>query len=137
ALRSQVDVQNVRKTDVINVTHDGRNPELSQRIVGTLVGLCLDQHVFINHSPGSHAFLQDEASAMKAQLVKTENALRTFKNESGLASPSEQRLALVNQIAHLEGDLDSTTATVFAIEAENRALSKELAEVAPVEDLSK
>jgi uncharacterized protein involved in exopolysaccharide biosynthesis len=137
ALRTQVDVQNVRKTDVINVTHDGRNPEVSQRIVAALVGLCLDQHVQLNRSPGAHAFLTDEASAMKAELVRTENALRVFKNESGLASPTEQRLALVNQIAHLEAELATTGAAIAATEAENRELSKELASVSPVENLGK
>jgi polysaccharide biosynthesis protein PslE len=135
ALQSQIDVQNVRKTDVINVTHDGRSPQLSQRIVASLLNSCLEQHVEINRSPKAHEVLTEEASAMKTKLARAEDALRLFKNQSGLTSPPEQRLALVNHIAHLEEEVASTTAAMVAAEAENRELAKELTTVAPVEEL--
>ena len=130
-------MQNVRKTDVINVTHDGRNPQLSQRIVASLINGCLEQHVQMNRSPKAHEVLTEEASAMKTKLTRSEEALRLFKNQSGLTAPAEQRLALVNHIAHLEDEVASTTAATVAAEAENRELAKVLADVAPVEELGK
>lgn len=135
ALQSQIDVQNVRKTDVINVTHDGRNPRLSQKIVASLINSCLEQHVQMNRSPKAHEVLAEEASAMKSKLARAEDALRLFKNQSGLTSPTEQRLALVNHIAHLEEEVASTTAATVAAEAENRELAKELKTVPAVEEL--
>jgi uncharacterized protein involved in exopolysaccharide biosynthesis len=125
ALRQQLDIQNIRKTDVILVAHEGRSPLASQEIVSTLINLYLDEHVRMSRSPHAHAFLAGQADNIKQQLVQRENELKTFKDQTGLASPAEQRQTLVGQIGRLEDDLKTTQASIEATQAENRAIVAE------------
>jgi uncharacterized protein involved in exopolysaccharide biosynthesis len=125
ALRKQLDAQNVRKTNVILVAHEGPSAEASQKIVSTLINLYLDEHVRMSRSPHEHAFLAEQAASIKKQLVQRETELRTFKDQTGLASPAEQRQTLVAQIGRLEDDMKATLATIEGTEAENRAIVAE------------
>jgi uncharacterized protein involved in exopolysaccharide biosynthesis len=125
ALRRQLDMQNVRKTDVILVAHEGPSAAASQRIVSTLINLYLDEHVRMSRSPNEHAFLSEQAASIKQKLVQHETELKSFKDQTGLAAPAEQRLTLVNQIGRLEDDLKATLATIEATEAGNREIVAE------------
>jgi uncharacterized protein involved in exopolysaccharide biosynthesis len=136
-LNRQLDVQNVRKTDVIVVAHEGPIAKVSQRIVEILVNAYLDEHGRISRPPGAYAFLETQAAGIKEKLVRTENELRLFKDATGLASPAEQRQTLVSQIGRIEDDLKSTSALTSATAAENRELLIELAKLAPVDLLNK
>jgi polysaccharide biosynthesis protein PslE len=125
ALRQQLDMQNVRKTDVILVAHEGPNAAASQKIVSNLINLYLDEHVRMSRSPHEHAFLAEQAGSIKKQLVQREAELKAFKDQTGLASPAEQRQTLVGQIGRLEDDLKTTLAMSEATEAENREIFAE------------
>jgi uncharacterized protein involved in exopolysaccharide biosynthesis len=121
-LRRQLDMQNIRKTDVILIAHEGPSAAASQQIVSNLINLYRDEHVRMSRSPNEHAFLADQAASIKKQLVQRETELKTFKDQTGLASPAEQRQTLVSQIGRLEDDLKATLATIEAMEAENREI---------------
>lgn len=125
ALRKQLEMQNIRKTDVILVAHQGPNAAASQRIVSNLINLYLDQHVRMSRSPQAHAFLAEQAASIKSQLVQRENDLRAFKDKTGLVSPAEQRQTLVGQIGRLEDDLKTSLANVESMSAENREIATE------------
>jgi uncharacterized protein involved in exopolysaccharide biosynthesis len=125
ALRKQLDTQNVRKTNVILVAHEGPSAEASQKIVSNLINLYLDEHVRMSRSPHEHAFLAEQASSIKKQLGQRETELRAFKDQTGLASPAEQRLTLVGQIGRLEDDMKSTLAAIEGTEAESREIVAE------------
>ncbi len=124
-LRQQLDMQNVRKTDVIMVAHEGPSAVASQQIVSNLINLYLDEHVRMSRSPHEHAFLAEQAGAIKKQLIQREGELKAFKDQTGLASPAEQRQTLVGQIGRLEDDLKTALATIEATDAENREIFAE------------
>ncbi|HET6324979.1 MAG TPA: hypothetical protein VFG04_09790 [Planctomycetaceae bacterium] len=137
ALRKQLDTQNVRKTNVILVAHEGPSAEASQKIVSNLINLYLDEHVRMSRSPHEHAFLAEQASSIKKQLVQRETDLRTFKDQTGLASPAEQRLTLVGQLGRLEDDIKSTLAAIEGTEAEHHAVVAEQGRVSAVDTRAK
>jgi polysaccharide biosynthesis protein PslE len=135
-LRQQLDMQNVRKTDVILVAHEGPSAQASQRIVSTLINLYMDEHVRMSRSPHAHAFLAEQASSIKKQLVQRETELKTFKDQTGLASPVEQRQTLVTQIGRLEDDLKTTLTAIEATEAESREILAEQGRASAVDGKS-
>ncbi len=137
ALNRQLGVQNVRKTDVIVVSHEGPAAEASQRIVESLVTAYLAEHARMSRPLGARAFLETQAAEIKANLARTENELRLLKDSTGLASPVEQRQILVSQIGRIEDDLKSTSALTSATAAENHELMAQLAKLTPVDLLNK
>jgi uncharacterized protein involved in exopolysaccharide biosynthesis len=96
----------------------------------------MDEHVRMSRSPHAHAFLAEQAAAIKKQLVQRETELKTFKDHTGLASPVEQRQTLVTQIGRLEDDLKTTLAAIEATEAESREILAEQGRASAVDGKS-
>jgi uncharacterized protein involved in exopolysaccharide biosynthesis len=132
-LRKQLDIQNIRKTDMILIAHEGPDPKASQSIVSNLMNLYLDEHLRMSRPAHAHAFLSEQASAIKTQLIQRETELKNLKDQTGLASPAEQRQTLVLQIGRLEDDLKNTLAAIGASEAGNREITAEQGRAAAVD----
>jgi uncharacterized protein involved in exopolysaccharide biosynthesis len=126
-LKKHLNVEAFKKTNIIFISHEGPSPEISQQIVAKLIDCYLDEHVRMNRTAGARSFLTEQAGALKEQLGTLENELCALKNATGLASPTEQRQILVNQIGHLEDESKMTLALLAATEAETAALGTRIA----------
>ena len=98
-------VEAARKSSVIDVSYRGSSPELSQAVLAKLIDSYLDEHGKLNRPRGSYEFFVKQTGRLRGQLNASEAALRDLKNETGLASPSDQRKLIVARIGRLEDDL--------------------------------
>ncbi len=129
ALEKLLEIQAVKKSDVVRVTCKSHNPLLSQRIVATLVDLYLAEHLRLNRTSGAHDFLERETAQMREKLVAAEDELRALKDQTGLASPEAQRELIVERAARLEDELLINAAGLAGAEAEMRMLREQIAMV--------
>lgn len=136
-LEKEIGVDAIEKTNVVSVSHEGRNPDISQQIVAKLIDLYLGEHVRMNRTPGTHEFLEAQAVELKKELDGLENDFRDLKNSTGLISPGEQRGALVANISSLEKELQTTDASAAAAGAQIAALKERLAKLEATHVLSK
>jgi polysaccharide biosynthesis protein PslE len=134
-LRKRVSIEATKKSNVIVLSHEGPSPKVSQQIVAKLIDFYLDEHVRMNRTPRAHQFLKEQASALKTQLAGEEDQLRSLKNSTGLASPTEQRQNLVTRIGHLEDELKATEASAVAAQAEIKDLNDRLSKMSPTQVL--
>ena len=134
-LRRNVNIEATKKSNVIVLSHDGPSPKVSQQIVAKLIDFYLDEHVRMNRTPRAHQFLKEQASALKTQLAGEEDQLRSLKNATGLASPTEQRQNLVVRIGHLEDELKGNEASAVAAKAEIKNLADRLSKMSPTQVL--
>jgi len=118
ALSKNLRVWPVRKSSVIQLIYEGRSPELSQKILATLIDAYLDQHVRLNRPPGTHKFLAEQTQRLRTELTERENQLRDLKGTTGLVSPEGQRKILVERIGRIEDELSLAAADVASFEAE-------------------
>lgn len=130
-LTKLLDVEPVRKSNVLAVTYDGPNPELAQAVVSKLLELFLERHMQLNRTPGAHQFLADHTARQRAQLTRAEEELRDLKNAAGLIAPEGQRQILVNRIGRLNDELLQTAGSLVAADAEVRLLRDKLAGLSP------
>jgi uncharacterized protein involved in exopolysaccharide biosynthesis len=126
-LLEDIRVETARKSDVVQVSCLSRSPELSQAVVAKLVELYVDQHIEWNRTPKSREFFDQQTARLRNTLDEKEGRLVELKNETGLASPEDQRRQLVMQIGRIEDDLMSAEASQSATEAEVRLIEKKLA----------
>ncbi len=129
ALDKMLEVEAVKKSDVVRVTCRSHDPLLSQRIVATLVDTYMVEHLRLNRTPGAHDFLERETAHVLEKLADTEQALRSLKDETGLASPDAQRELMVQRAARLEDELLVTAAALASSEAETGMLRQQLTTV--------
>ncbi len=96
-LLRMIQVQAVKKSDVVRVDCESHNPQLSQRIVTTLVDRYLAEHLRLNRTSGAHEFLEKQAAEKHDLLSHTAELLRTLKDRTGLTAPETQRELLATR----------------------------------------
>ncbi len=121
------DVQAVRRSNIIQLGYDARSPQLGQAVAARFVDVFRDEHVRIHRSAGSHEFFAHQAAKLHGDLDRREKELRDLKNETGLASPEEQRKLLVARISAMEADVLRIDAVRAASQAKVAALREKLA----------
>ena len=131
ALAQKIEVEAVKKSNVIQIAYEGPSPDASQAVVRNLVEFYLEEHARINRTPGAHKFLTEQTERVRADLSTAENALRALKDETGLIAPDGQRTILVDRIGRLETELSGLTATALATEAEAKSFREKVAALTP------
>jgi uncharacterized protein involved in exopolysaccharide biosynthesis len=136
-LQQDVRVDTARKSDVVQVSCLSPTPELSQAIVTKLVELYVGQHIEWNRTPKAREFFDQQTERLRDLLDEKENRLVQLKNDTGLASPADQRRQLVDRLGRLEDDLMGAEASQASAEAEVRLIEKKLAGYPPTEVTSR
>ena len=121
-----LNVEAVKKSNIIVISCEASSPELAQAIVGRLVDSYLDFHVRLNRPPRGHKFLADRTLQQRDQLAHTEKELQILKSENGLVSLEGQRQVMVARLGRLQDDLLQTTSQLAAAQAEARLLRDRL-----------
>jgi uncharacterized protein involved in exopolysaccharide biosynthesis len=130
-LTKLLEVEPVKRSNVLVVSYDGPTPESAQAVVAKLLDFYLDRHIQLNRTPGAHQFLAEQTARQRAQLTRAEEEMRDLKNRTGLTAPDAQRQLLVNRIGRLQDELLQTAGALAAAEAEARLLREKLAGLAP------
>jgi uncharacterized protein involved in exopolysaccharide biosynthesis len=136
-LQQDVRVDTARKSDVVQVSCLSPTPELSQAIVAKLVELYIGQHIEWNRTPKSRQFFDQQSERLRGTLDEKEKRLVELKNDTGLASPTDQRKQLVDRLGRLEDELMEAEASQASAEAEVRLIEKKLAGYPPTEITSR
>lgn len=126
-LAQKIEVEAVKKSNVVQITYEGPSPDVAQAVVSSLVEFYLEEHARINRTPGAHKFLSEQTERLRSDLGKAEESLRALKEETGLVAPEAQRQIVVERIGRLEGELSGISATTLATEAEVRSLKEKVA----------
>ena len=126
-LQAMIEVQAIKKSDVVRVACNTNSPRLAQKIVTQLVDFYLDEHLRLNRTPGAEEFLERQTAEMRAKLVGTEEDLRKLKDKTGLAAPDVQRGLIVSRAGRLEDELLSSAADLRGAEVAVRQLREQVA----------
>ncbi len=132
-LARQLDVEAVKKSNVIQLRYDGPSPEVSQAVLATLTEFYLDRHVRLNRTPGGPKFLTDQTARTRDQLARSEQKLLEVQGRTGLFAPEEQQRLLVARLARLEDERLQAEASLRSAEAEVKALRARLAAASPTQ----
>jgi uncharacterized protein involved in exopolysaccharide biosynthesis len=136
-LTRMVDVEAVKKSNVLAVTYDGPTAESAQLVVAKLLEFFLDRHMQLNRAPRAHQFLVEQTARQRAELNHSEEELRDYKNATGMIAPDVQRQLLVTRMSRQEDELLQTNATLAGAEAEVRLLREKLAGLSPTHVVSR
>ncbi len=96
-------VEGVKKSGVILVSFEHKDPRIAAAAVNRLVDLYKEKHLQVFSDPKS-SFLETQLSEYGQKLKDSENSLQSFKQKSGVFSLEEQRTLLLRQ----RGELDTT-----------------------------
>lgn len=130
-LAKHLEVEPVKKSNIIYISYEGQSPDLAQAVVVTLIDFYLDEHVRVNRTPGAQRFLAEQMTRMRAELTRSEETLRESQNQTGLISPDGQQQILVARIGRIEDELGQTEVAIAATSAELKSLKDRKSGLSP------
>jgi len=107
-LRKNIEVEAVRKSNVINVSFTHKDPDMAATVVNSLISVYLDRHLSVHKSPQSYGFFQEQSQILESKLKQAEENLEAFKKEHNLTSLEEQRTLILRNEADLRAALNQT-----------------------------
>ncbi len=120
-IAGRLDVEPVKKSNVITLVYLDISPELAQRVLQELERYYLQKHVELSRPAGTFQFFNGEASTYGKQLGTAEKQLADFRTQN-------QFVALDKEKAALDDNLHGLEATSLNEEAQMRSLTSQVAE---------
>jgi uncharacterized protein involved in exopolysaccharide biosynthesis len=107
-LAKKLDVEAVKKTDLIKVSYQTSDPQLAYRVLSTLADSYLEKHLAVHRPPGAFEFFQQETQQYRKSLEAAEARLARFGSEKKVASPLVERDLILQKLSEFDATLRGT-----------------------------
>src|SRR5947207_5585214 len=121
---SGIQVTSSKGSDVILVSYENRDPQLTTLVLQELLNRYFVKHLEVHRSAGAFDFVTQQTDQVRMQLNQTEDALKPLNELVGIISLAEGRTALGTDLVRTEAQLHAAEAEF----AEQQARVKELGE---------
>lgn len=101
-------VEEINKSNVIEVSFKHPNPQMAAKIVNKLVDLYMERHIDIHKRSNSYEFFQEQSHALKRKVEEGEARVQEFKRLHSITVLNEQRSLLLQQETKLRALLEQT-----------------------------
>lgn len=126
ALESDLRVEPVKKSNLIEIRYASSDPELAARVLTTLADLYLAKHLAVHRPPGASDFFRQQAEQYRERLAAAEAQLGEFSRDGNAVSAQMERDIVLQKKAEFEGVLQQTRATIAEAAGRIRALEAEM-----------
>jgi uncharacterized protein involved in exopolysaccharide biosynthesis len=130
-LEKMIVVGSPRKSNVIVLTCNGRDPKQAQAVLQDFLDSYMVRHGKANRTSGSHDFFVEQSELLRQQLERATHELRDVKNSSRFVSIEGQRANVQAQVDSIESAMLENQRHLAASEAKIAALTKALGELPP------
>ncbi|PYX33051.1 MAG: hypothetical protein DMG77_02120 [Acidobacteria bacterium] len=111
-LRSDLQLEVIKKTNVISIAYESHKPHLAQQVLKTLDEAYLQKHLDVHHPTGQFAFFDQEAEQYKKDMMAAEAQLNQFAQQQGGVAPTTQRDLTLQKLADFNSVLETTRASI-------------------------
>jgi succinoglycan biosynthesis transport protein ExoP len=115
-LAKQLQIDNVKNSNLIEITYKSPDPQRSYGVLKSLGDLYVAKHVAVHRPAGSLEFFAAETQKYHDELQEAESKLRNFGLQNAVAVPDQQRIDLSSQAAASVGLLHLAEQSVAADE---------------------
>jgi uncharacterized protein involved in exopolysaccharide biosynthesis len=115
-LAKKLKVEAVTKTNMIEVSYQSHDPQLSYGVLNTLAAGYLEKHVAVHRPVGAYDFFAKETDKYQKALQESEARLASFGREEGVAAPDVVRTDLAQQVANSIAALQQAQQAISADE---------------------
>jgi uncharacterized protein involved in exopolysaccharide biosynthesis len=127
ALETKLQIEPLKKTDLIQVTYSSPDPQLAARVLRTLGDLYLEKTVAVHRPPGAFEFFQTESQHYGQELNTAQSELAKFDREKGVADPQIEKQDAIQKLSEFEATLSATQVAINETEQRTRVVEQQLA----------
>lgn len=124
----KLNVSDVKKTDVLQVSYQDTNPKRAADVVNTLMGAYLENNLLANRTEAVAAreFVQKQLPKAETSLRQAEIALRKFKEDNSVVALDQESKSAVEVIGELQKQVAATQTQLADAQAQSELLKKQL-----------
>lgn len=111
-LRSDLQLEVVKKTNIISIAYETHKPAIAQQVLATLDKAYLEKHLEVHHPPGQAEFFGQEAEKYKKDMLAAEAQLAKFSGEQNGVAPTTMRDMTLQKLSDFNSSLDTTRASI-------------------------
>lgn len=111
-LKSDLNIEAVKKSNLISVSYESQNAQLAAKVLDTLNAAYIQKHLEVHHPSGQAQFFEQETDRYRTALADTETALKDFDTTQGGVAPQASRDLVLQKLADFNGDLHTTQAQI-------------------------
>src|SRR5215831_12148779 len=118
SIASGLKVTSNKGSNIILVSYKNRNPEVATLVLQELLSRYFVKHLEVHRSGDAFDFVAKQTDQVRARLNQTEDALKSLREKTGIASLKEGSAALTTEAAKIGEQLNAAEADL----AEQQAL---------------
>jgi uncharacterized protein involved in exopolysaccharide biosynthesis len=122
-----LDIQPLRRSNVIQVTYGSPDPELSAGVLTALAERYLQKHLAVHRPSGTFDFFDQETERYGGQLALAQARLDEQNRAEGVVSVQVEREQALQQLGQLEATEQATRAQIADAAARVQVLERQLA----------
>ncbi len=126
-LGKKLDVEAIKKTNVIAVNYDAADPQLAARVLQSLAAAYLEKHMQVHRPAGQFHFFDEQTAESRGQLEQAEKKLLDFTNAHDVVMAAKQRDLVLESIDQVEANYRQSQAQMAEVEYRIRELKYDLA----------
>ncbi len=126
-LNSDLDIEPVKKSNVITITYAKRNQKLVTQVLRALDLAYIDAHMQVHRPSGQYEFFEQKTADYQNQLATAEQQLLKFSQAPGAVKPDLARDITLQKLSDFNASLHETRAAIANAEDRIRTLEKEQA----------
>ncbi len=111
-LRSELQLEVLKKTNVISIGYESHDPKVAQKVLQTLDDAYLQKHQDVHNPSGQFQFFDQQAEKYKADMMAAEAQLKQFAGSQGGAAPATLRDMTLQKLADFNSSLETTRASI-------------------------
>ena len=124
ALEKKLTVEGVKKSNVIEVAFQHKDPQVAARAVNLLVDDYKEKHLQVFSDPQS-SFLEKQLADYEQKLKQSESQMEAYKQKNRVFSLEEQRSLLLKQRMELDTSLKNTNNQVDELQKKLSSLKSQ------------
>lgn len=130
-LGHQLDIEAVKKTNLVSVTYDAADPELAARVLKSLAGTYLDKHMEVHRPGGQLHFFDQQIVESGRQLDEAKAKLLDFMRTRRVVQASQERDMVLQRLDETEANYRQTQIDIAETDHQLQELTAQLAKFPP------
>src|SRR6266853_3519929 len=124
AISSGLKVISTKGSNIIFVSYKNHDPQMATLVLQELLSRYFVKHLEVHRSAGAFDFVTQQTDQVRAHLNQTEDALKSLRDKTGIASLKEGSAALSAEAAKTQEALNAAEAEL----AEQKAVANQIGE---------
>lgn len=125
-LSNQLDVEAVKKTNVIAVNYQAADPQLAAHVLQSLAAVYLEKHMEVHRPGGEFHFFDEQTAESRRQLQGAEKQLLDFTDAHDVVMAAQQRDLVLQRINDVEANYRQSQSQMAETEHRVDELQNEL-----------